>query len=371
MIVLAALAPGAGVAQGASPGSTDELRLTTTKPNTSTGVFASETFNARYPNGDLKPLRRSLIVFPRGTRFDALAGPNCSATEADFKAKGLSACPKGSQIGEGRTTIVSTGTPQEAGPVPADVTIFARTDGSVMVFSQGGAYLSATYIRATSRRQLATQKPTCFVVSEQPPCRHGEWAPRFFESTIHPRSRVIHGVRHNMITTPKTCPRSGRWAFSDKHTFADGSFDLFVNHPRCTPARKSAIRRCRTRTLRFRKGRARRVAGSYRLRIVAVNRGVRCRASGYPRVALLRRHHRRIRVSVHRLGRSHRVTLAHGAWGHFWIRYRATGRACARVARTRTGAPGDAHRRTVRGRRVAHICGHRKKLFVRPFRAGT
>src|SRR6059058_1946769 len=100
LMVLAAVctAPAAAAADN-SPGSTDELRLTTTKTGASSGVFATEIFNARYPNGQLKPLRHSLIAFPKGTRFDAAAVDTCSATDADFKAKGMSACPASSKIG--------------------------------------------------------------------------------------------------------------------------------------------------------------------------------------------------------------------------------------------------------------------------------
>ena len=44
---------------------------------------------------------------------------------------------------------------------------------------------------------------------------------------------MIDGIQHNLITTPRQCPANGQWSFSDKHTFADGTYDLFVNHPRC------------------------------------------------------------------------------------------------------------------------------------------
>src|SRR3954470_7846133 len=116
-----------------SPGSTDELRLTTTKTGASTGIFATEVFNARYPNGQLKPLRHSLIAFPKGTTFDAAATDTCSATDADFKAQGMSACPASSKIGSGQATIVTTGVLVEAGPIPVDVTAFARKDGQILV----------------------------------------------------------------------------------------------------------------------------------------------------------------------------------------------------------------------------------------------
>src|SRR3954453_221391 len=103
-----------------SPGSTDELGLTTTKTGASTGVFATEIFNARYPNGQLKPLRHSLIAFPKGTAFDAAATDTGSAPDADFKAQGMSACPPSTKIGSGETTIATTGTPAEAGPIQLD-----------------------------------------------------------------------------------------------------------------------------------------------------------------------------------------------------------------------------------------------------------
>jgi hypothetical protein len=231
LIALAGVAGGS--AHGTSPGSTDELRLTTAKRGASTGVVASEVFNARYKNGQLKPLRHSLIGFPRGTRFDAKATPTCSATDADFKSKGMSACPPPSKIGSGNATVVTTGTPAELGPIPLDVTVFARTDGSLMVFSRDGVYLSSERIIANGRFQHTSPAPKCVDQTEQPPCKHGEFVPRSLSIEIPARSRVIKGRRHNLVTTPPTCPRSGHWRFFDKHTFADGSFDLFVNHPRC------------------------------------------------------------------------------------------------------------------------------------------
>lgn len=232
---LALLSLGPGHAGAASPGSTDDLRLTTSKPGASTGVVASEVFNARYSNGQLKPLRRSLIGFPKGTRFDAKATPTCSAGDADFKSKGMSACPSNTRIGSGQATVVTTGTPVEIGPVPLDVTIFARTDGSLMVFSSHGAYLSSERIHADGRFQHTSPPPSCVVITETPPCQHGEFVPRSLSVKIPARSRVVDGRRHTLVTTPRHCPESGHWRFFDRHTFADGSFDLFVNHPRCTP----------------------------------------------------------------------------------------------------------------------------------------
>src|SRR4051812_44125732 len=218
-----------------SPGSTDELRLTTTKTGASTGVFASEVFNARYPNGQLKPLRHSLIAFPKGTTFDAAATDTCAATDADFKAQGMSACPASSKIGSGQATIVTTGVPVEAGPIPVDVTGFARNDGQILVFSLGGIYLSSQLVTAHGRFQTTSTNRSCVVVVEAPDCQHGEFVPRSLTVSYPARSRVVNGRRHNLATTPRTCPASRHWNFGDTHTFADGTKDVFVSHPRCVP----------------------------------------------------------------------------------------------------------------------------------------
>lgn len=234
LALLSATAAPAATAEEYSPGSTDDLRLTTTKRGASTGVIASETFNARYKNGQLKPLRHSLIGFPKGTRFSNKATPTCGATDADFKSQGMGACPDRTKIGHGHATVVTSGAPVQLGPVELDVTVFARKDGSRFVFSSGGAYLSSMLIHAKGRFQRTSPKPQCVDPSEQPPCKSGEFVPRSLTVTIPAHKRKLHGRWYRMITTPRHCTRSGHWYFFDKHTFADGSFDKFVNHPPCT-----------------------------------------------------------------------------------------------------------------------------------------
>ena len=230
-LLVGCIAPRA-VGAANSPGSTDELRLTTAKTGASSGVFATEIFNSRYPNGQLKPLRHSLITFPVGTKFE-VATDTCSATDADFKSEGMSACPASSKIGSGSATVTTTGTPVEAPPITLDATAFARTDGQILVFSIGGVYLSSQIITAHGRFNETSPPPSCVVVAETPPCQHGEFVPRSLTISYPPKSRVVNGRRHNIITTPRTCPRSRHWSLGDTHTFADGTKDVFVNHVPC------------------------------------------------------------------------------------------------------------------------------------------
>ncbi|HKP89310.1 MAG TPA: hypothetical protein VJT75_04990 [Thermoleophilaceae bacterium] len=232
-LALIAAATATATAGANSPGSTDELRLTTRKPGASTGVFATEIFNARYKNGQLKPLRRSLIGFPKGTRFDALGWYTCRATDAELKSEGMSACPEKSKIGHGHAETESSGAPFQVGPVGADVTVYGTPTGSLLVFSQGDAYLSHSRVIADGRFQRTRPPANCVVVTDTPPCENGEFVARSLTVDIPAHQRRVKGRLHRLITTPRHCTRSGRWWFFDKHTFADGSFDKFVNRPRC------------------------------------------------------------------------------------------------------------------------------------------
>src|SRR3954465_5404526 len=167
LLVVGWVSPVAAAAN--SPGSTDELRLTTAKRGASTGVVASEVFNARYPNGQLKPLRHSLVGFPKGTKFDAAAADTCAAGPDDFKSQGMGACPESSKVGSGMASVVSSGAPTDIGPLSVDATMFGRTDGSIIVFSSGGMYLSGMLVTVKGRYQRTSPPPSCVVATEQPP----------------------------------------------------------------------------------------------------------------------------------------------------------------------------------------------------------
>ena len=67
VLAVAMLSSAAPVALAEEGASTDVVRFTTERPNTSTGVYASEVFNTRDSNGQLKRLRHSRVEFPPGT----------------------------------------------------------------------------------------------------------------------------------------------------------------------------------------------------------------------------------------------------------------------------------------------------------------
>jgi hypothetical protein len=229
LAMLVVTAPSALAEEGAS---TDVVRFTTDRPNTSTGVYASEVFNTRDANGQLERLRHSKVEFPPGTVLGQYGAEICTATQQDFQQKGLAACPKGSQIGAGQATITTTGTPVEAPPIALDVTAFNTPGAFLMVFTSHSVYVSQQALHAHDTVEEADITPSCVVPTETDPCPHGEFEPKSLTVYVPPHSRVIDGQVYNVTTTPPTCPPGG-WIISDVHTFADGSQDPFSNVNPC------------------------------------------------------------------------------------------------------------------------------------------
>jgi hypothetical protein len=234
LLAVALLAVAAPVARGAEGPSTDEVRFTTDMPNTSTGTFATEEFNTRDSNGQLKRLRHSRVEFPAGTTGSNLAADLCTATEQDFQSKGMSACPDSSKLGSGNATVTTTGTPVETPPIELDATAFNEPGVFLIVFSSNGSYVSQQPLKEEDggRVQEADVKPQCVVPGETDPCPHGEFEPKSLTIDVPARSRTVNGHVYNLTTTPPTCPPGG-WTISDVHTFSDGTQDPFINHRPC------------------------------------------------------------------------------------------------------------------------------------------
>jgi hypothetical protein len=231
-LAAAMLMAAAPVSQGEEGASFDDLRFTTELPSSSTGVHVDEDFNSRDSNGQLKRMRHARLSFPEGTILSDRGAELCTATEQDFRQKGLSACPKGSIIGTGTTTTVTSGTPAELGPITLDSTAFNEATANVIVFTSEGSYQSMTILRTHGTFQEGDAKVICVVPAETNPCPHGEFIPKSLHMFFPPQSRTIGGHVYNVVTTPPTCTAAG-WDLGDTHTFADGSQDPFVNHLPC------------------------------------------------------------------------------------------------------------------------------------------
>jgi hypothetical protein len=231
-LALAMLATAVPLAAGDEGPSTDTVRFTNDVAGSSSGVFATEEFNTRDSNGQLKRLRHSKVTFPDGTILGQYGVEVCTASDSDFSSKGLSACPGSSKLGTGNATVTTTGTPVEMPPIALDVTAFNMPGKMMMVFSSNGQYVSQQPLYAHGTVQEADVKPQCVVPSESDPCPHGEFEPKSLTLNIPAHSRVINGQVFTAVTTPPTCTSAG-WEISDVHTFSDGTQDPFVNHQSC------------------------------------------------------------------------------------------------------------------------------------------
>jgi len=172
------------------------------------------------PNGVPKIIKRIVMTFARGTRFDTAALPRCHATDAQLKASGPAACPKASRLGAGHSTGVfnsghSTGVFNSGGELVTDVTLFNARGQIVVVVQVSGAVVTEFRDRVAGR-----------TVTIEPVLPAGVALKRL--KLRIPR----HG---DYQRNPSTCPKSGRWTTVARFTYVDGSHET---HRDATPCRR-------------------------------------------------------------------------------------------------------------------------------------
>ena len=68
--------------------------FTTSKPGRSTGTDTQLLYkNPSDPKAKPIPVRREEFTFPAGTTYDAAVEPDCTASDAEIRLFGKSACP--------------------------------------------------------------------------------------------------------------------------------------------------------------------------------------------------------------------------------------------------------------------------------------
>jgi hypothetical protein len=163
------------------------------------------------PNAVPKVIKRIVMTFAKGTRFDTGALPRCHATDARIKADGPKACPKASELGVGHTTgVFSTGV-----EFVTDVTLF-NARGEIVVVVQLGKTVVTEF-----RDRVAGRKITI-----EPVLPAGVALERL-------KLRI---PRHSTYQrNPPTCPKSGEWTTVARFTYVDGSTET---HRDTTPCRR-------------------------------------------------------------------------------------------------------------------------------------
>jgi hypothetical protein len=190
-----------------------QLRLTSPKPNTPTGAVLNLT---RPDEADGKPKTETRGVFrlPAGTVINQDAVPPCTKDDLTWQVEGTAACPD-SYLGNGYVTLVS-GLGPPVDPFDVDQHWYYAPGELVALYTKHGT----TYpILEVGHAQIdgATISADLDLPPGYPPGT--KTSPKDTDLTIQP----YVGPRGTFITTPPTCPSSGKWITTVTLSYEDGT----------------------------------------------------------------------------------------------------------------------------------------------------
>jgi len=219
-----------------TPAANFALGFSSQRPNTVTGVALHIYFkDPSDPNAKPSPQRKVVIELPAGARIDGAALPACAASDPQLIAEGPAACTPGSQVGNGTLTLFTGGGPL-FDPFVDDVKLFNGGHELIEVFNKQGNNTTT----ATGRRSYTNSRTLTEIPAPQP------GGPPNGESAVRSIDYQLNAVRgpagRAFITTPSSCPPSGRWSSRLTFTTADGhTYTARASAPcRFTPARLRA-----------------------------------------------------------------------------------------------------------------------------------
>ena len=223
-VVLATVGGVGTAAAAASDRLVADLKLTSKRPNQPTGA----TLHLVWPDGEdgkPKPEKVGIFRLPAGSRVNQSAIPVCTATDAELRVRGGSACPGGSELGPGRVTFVSGfGSPFD--PVTLENDWYHAPGQLVGLFHPQG---SRTPTIAVNRVDI--QGSTFVARPALPPGfpPGTKTAPKQSDQEIYGLSTT----RGAFLTTPPRCPRSRKWVAHATVIYDDGSVDKDTSVTRC------------------------------------------------------------------------------------------------------------------------------------------
>jgi hypothetical protein len=223
-IAVASLVGAAGA--GAKPHLVADLRLTSHEPGQPSGATLHLVWPDAGKSGKPKPEKIGVFVPPAGTRINEAAIPTCTASDTELKVKGGAACPHGSALGPGHVSFIS-GIGRPVDPFALDNYWY---HGPKQIFGlfhpQGTSNPTLAVNRVEIRGATFIARP-----SLPPGFPPGEkTVPKRSDQRIY-RLSTPKGA---FITTPPTCPRSGRWIAHAAVTYDDGSVQRATSVTRCS-----------------------------------------------------------------------------------------------------------------------------------------
>jgi hypothetical protein len=232
-LVVAAVAIAAQETSGTTVQNYDQT-YSQKKPAKSTGTTFStsstdDTNTAK--NRQPKRVTNFDITFPRGSKIDSKAAPQCKATDSDFAnaEDPDDACPRGSKLGSGK---VAARLPFDSplGDIDGVVTAYNANKGLLLFVNLQEANQTLVLRPKFRGLRLLTPVPHSCVPPNRPDqgCRpNGTGEPQEailvnFELKTQPKASGRGSKRRQLITTPRTCP-SGGWTFEADIKYADGT----------------------------------------------------------------------------------------------------------------------------------------------------
>lgn len=206
------------------------LRFASKKPGTKTAM----TLHIRYtkpgdPNAKPPPIRRVQIDAPAGTVFHSSAVPACDASDAEVMLLGAGACPSGSRIADGTIRVITGfGAP------------FDPFDSPTPVFNDGRGWLEVSQIPSTPITIAVTRLAVSGsrISGDIAATPGGPPDNQTAVSTLDLSFPASTGY----ITTPPTCPASGRWVTTGTFRFGDGTTQIVHGDTPCVAASGKTVR---------------------------------------------------------------------------------------------------------------------------------
>ena len=204
---------------------TIDQTLTTTRPNTPTGLHFVGSYHAA-GDPDAPPPYMRKMTFSGGPRRDTTVPELCTASDAELAVSGAAACPPGSRLGGGTSDGLFMG----SFPTKVELDVFNNTGEQIMVLrSPGLASISRGRIRPDGSVEFAS--PTCF--PSHAGCPADNALQLRSDVTLDPYTTVRGGKLRSYLTTPAKCPKSRRWTTTVRFWWADGSEDTVVVRQPC------------------------------------------------------------------------------------------------------------------------------------------
>lgn len=317
---LAALMVGSVIPSGASAEAGHRadfsLGLTSSAPAASTGLTISVRFKAPDdPEAKPPPVKGVVLDAPAGTRFDTTTVTRCEASDAELRARGLSACPSDSKVGFGGFSAI-TGFGPPVDPFVADNHVFNGPDQIIEVVTFKGTDRTAGFDRLTIDGSTLTAHPP--TTPGGPP--DGRTATRTIDFAIPARGAFI--------TTPRQCPADGSWISRGHFTFEDGGTETVASRTPCRPSSsptKAAKLSVSVRPRRVVAGESTRFSFRVRSRKASCRRGATIRFAGQ-RATTDAEGRAQISARLRRSGRRVvRVAKPGCRAGRAWVRVRRAG----------------------------------------------